>query len=243
LIDLHAHVLPGLDDGPDTLEGALELLRQAYEDGVRVIVASPHAGDGRYETHPSEIRGALDAVKARLEEDSLALTVLPGMELYLEGDVLKNREDDELLTVGGLGRYLCFELPTTSLPFFIEEILFRVNLRGYLPMIVHPERNVEIQRDPSVFRSLARHDAVAVISAGGIMGAYGRRAKKAATELLRMGLVRGICSDAHSARHRPAVLSEALRAVEAVVGSTEAARLAWDYPAEILKPLELSRGP
>ncbi len=243
MIDLHAHVLPGLDDGPATLEGSLELLRQACEDGVRVIVASPHTGDGRYETRPAQIREALDAVRAHLEKASLPLTVLPGMELYLEGDVLKDKGDEELLSVGGLGRYLCFELPAAGLPFFLEEVLFRVNLRGYLPMIVHPERNVEIQRDPSIFRSLARHDAVAVISAGGIMGAYGRRAKKAAAELLRMGLVRGICSDAHSARHRPAVLSEALRAVEAVVGSTEAARLAWDYPAEILKPLELSRGP
>ncbi|MDQ7794343.1 MAG: CpsB/CapC family capsule biosynthesis tyrosine phosphatase [bacterium] len=217
MIDLHAHLLPGVDDGPHDLAKAIALCRQASEDGITRACACPHAFNPRYHCRAADALAALTRLQDALRDEGIPLEVAQGMECLLVPDLAGRVERGEVLTLAG-SRYLAVELPFESIPIFSRDVLFQVSLAGLVPVLVHPERNREIAGRPARLQPLVEQGVPTVVGAGSLTGAFGRRARDAAVELLRRGLAHGVATDAHDVLARPALLRPAMAAAADILG-------------------------
>jgi protein-tyrosine phosphatase len=212
VIDLHSHILPGLDDGSRTVEDARALAQRAAEDGVTAIAATPHVRSD-YPTQPDEMeRGVI-----RLREDFVAqgiqVEVLHGGEIDLES--LGSLDDDDLhrFSLARSGRYLLLEFPYSGWPAGLEETVHGLGLRGLTAVLAHPERNRAVQADPGRLTEAVRLGALVQLTAASLDGRIGRSSQKAAERLLGSGLAHVLASDAHTPDVREAGLAAAAEAV------------------------------
>ncbi|MPQ36082.1 tyrosine-protein phosphatase, partial [Limosilactobacillus fermentum] len=150
LIDLHCHLLPGLDDGSPSMETSLKLAQEAVADGVSHCLLTPHHLNGHYVNHKQDVIRATVAFQEALEEAQIPLTVFPGQEVRVSDRVLPALEADDLLYVDEEGRYLLLEMPSGGVPTFARQLVFELLQHGVTPVIVHPERNAAILDDPSI---------------------------------------------------------------------------------------------
>jgi protein-tyrosine phosphatase len=210
MIDLHAHVLPGIDDGPATIEGSLEMLRDAVEDGVTKIACTPHVRDD-HPTSASAMEEALAVVRAAATD--LPIDVLPGGELAL--DRVTSLSDVELrrFGLGGNPGVLLVECPYTGWPLDIGAIAFALATRGVSVVLAHPERNPEVQQRPELLDPLVERGVLVQLTAGSIEGRLGRRSHDSARVLLERGTAHILASDAHAANVRAGRLGAGAEAV------------------------------
>jgi protein-tyrosine phosphatase len=230
VIDLHSHILPALDDGPDDLEGSLELARAAVEDGIEAIAATPHVRDD-YPTTAEEMENALETVRRAIADAAIPLDVLPGGELELSRLALPI-EELRRFGLGGSRSYLLVETPYFGWPLDLSDRLFRLRTAGFTPVLAHPERNGDVQADPEGrLRPLVESGALAQLTAASVDGRLGRRAKAASMQLLELGLAHLIASDAHM----PAIRAVGMAAAADAVADEELARwLTLDVPGAIV---------
>lgn len=209
MIDLHAHVLPGLDDGPATMAESLALLKRMAEQGITHVAATAHALDGRYNATRDAVLRTTEAVQNALQEAGINIQVLPSMELFLSFDLLgavKRRE-----TVGlNDSHYLVVELPHGEYPLYTERALFELMIAGYRPVLIHPERNLGIQRRPERLERLAEQGVLAMVTAASLLGRFGERAESLGRRFLTHGIATLVMSDAHNLRGRAPNLPEGL---------------------------------
>ena len=208
MIDLHSHILPGVDDGPRTLEGSLEIARAAVADGIETIAATPHVR-WDYPTTAGEMLAALTALREEIAAAGLPLRLLSGGELDLEP--LVTLDEDELRRFGLAGNpeYLLVEFPYTGWPLGLPELVFRLMSARMTPVIAHPERNEVVQRAPERLEPLLRAGALVQVTAASVDGRIGRRSERCALDLIDRGWAHMIASDAHEAVIRSIGMSEA----------------------------------
>lgn len=201
MIDLHNHILPGIDDGAADLAESVAIGRQFVEEGVKIVAATPHLDPLRDAGAPPEtVRRLVGELQAALIEAGVDLTVLPGQELFL------TPAGAGLLTGGhalplGASHYVLVEVSLTAIerPLYLDDALFGVQLAGYQPILAHPERYPFVQRNPDVLDALLARGVVLQVTAPSLLGDYGSRARRTAEKLLR----RGAYSLAASDRHHP----------------------------------------
>ena len=230
MIDLHSHVLPGLDDGPSTLAESLELLRAAAGDGVERIAATPHVRDD-WPTAPETMERGVAEVNDAARREGIPVEVLPGGELDLS--YLQSLPDDVLhrFGLGGNTRLLLLEFPYVGWPMALRDVVFRLGLRGFRCVVAHPERNAEVQSAPERLRELVAAGALVQLTAASLDGRGGRQARGCALRLLRDGLGHLVASDAHLPSIRAVGMSDAA----AAVGDEALARwLTEDVPGALL---------
>ena len=150
VIDLHTHILPGIDDGARTLDDALEMARAFVADGVTTIAATPHVRDD-FPTTADVMLRAVDALRQILDEERIPLTVLPGAELAIDWIPRLNESELRRLTLAGSGRYILVETPYYGWPVELVEQLLGLRVAGFIPVLAHPERNAEVQQTPSLW--------------------------------------------------------------------------------------------
>jgi protein-tyrosine phosphatase len=226
LIDLHSHVLPALDDGPQDVDGSLEILRAARADGITTIAATPHVRDD-HPTTPARMEEALAAVRAL----DAGVEVLPGGELDIR--FAQRLPDDELrrFGLGGNTSLLLLETPYYGWPLDIDDALFGFAVQGFTVVLAHPERNADVAERPELLRPLVDRGVYVQLTAASLDGRLGRRAAAAARRLLDDGSAHLIASDAHAASVRAIGMSSAREAV----GDDALARwLTEDVPAALL---------
>lgn len=234
MIDLHAHILPGLDDGAKDLDESLEMCRVAVRDGITTIVATPHTGNGNYDNSRDRILAAVGALTGYLQSQGIQLTILPGADIYVHEqlDVLINNR--ETLTINDTMRYVMVEFPKHVIPPNHLAWLFRLTLAGFTPVLTHPERNTAIHEKTDIVREWVEKGGLVQVTAMSLTGAFDQATKKCSEELLNYNLVHVIASDAHSAVRRPPVLSKAVEYAASLVGPDYARKLVEDYPAAII---------
>ncbi len=234
MYDLHNHLLPGLDDGPQAMESTLAMARMAAQDGTRVIVATPHLKDVRERDAYGEAQAKLQELQRLVAEEGLNLRLCMGMESLLEPDLPQRVKEGYVYTLGE-SRFILVELPFLLYPPFTDETLFQLQLAGYTPILAHPERHNPFQRHPELLQRLVERGVMTQITAGSLLGSFNGSAKKAAELFLQRNLVHIIASDAHSPRgHRVPTLSRGVAAAAKLVGEEKARSMVEDIPAAIL---------
>lgn len=213
LVDLHAHVLPGVDDGPADVAAAVELCRAMVAEGVGTVVATSHVSP-EYPNRPATLAAAREELQAALQAAGVPLTVLPGAEIAL--DEATKLDDDELaaLTLGG-GPYLLAEAPLSPAVGDIAQAIASLQERGHKLVIAHPERAPAFQRAPEQLLRLVADGVLCAVTAGAVSGRFGRRAGRLARELLLDGMAHVVTSDAHNLEGRAPGLVPDLREASA----------------------------
>jgi protein-tyrosine phosphatase len=201
VIDLHCHVLPGIDDGPDSIEGSLALARAAAAAGTRILVATPHVS-WRYSTDAGTIVRLVEELNARLIEEGVALEVRPGAEIAMTR--VLDLEPEQLSSLGlNRGSWLLVEPPFTSVVAGLDAMVLELQRRGHRILLAHPERCHAFHRDRSTLESLVRAGVLTSVTAGSLVGRFGGEVRRFALRLVRDGMVHNVASDAHDHAHRP----------------------------------------
>ena len=235
MYDIHCHMLPSLDDGPASLEDAISMAEMAQEDGIQVVVATPHAADILQKGGPDALSGYVEGFDQELRARGLKVRVLCGTECKLTPELPEQVVQGTVRTLNG-SRYLLVELDFLQYSPYTLHILFQVQLARFVPVIAHPERQATILRRPQLAEELVSRGAVLQLTAGSLLGVFGKAAHRSAETLLRRGLVHVIASDAHAATgDRLPLLSPVLEAVQRVVGSHGAQLLLVDNPRAIVE--------
>ena len=201
MIDLHCHVLPGIDDGPASIEGSVALARSAAAAGIATLVATPHV-NARTPNDPDTIAGLVGVVNARLEIERIELTVLPGAEIAISR--LAEIDPAQLARLGlGGGPWLLVEPPFSPVAVGLEGLVLSLLDQGHRVVLAHPERCPALQRDRQIVRSLVSAGVLMSITAGSLVGRFGREVRRYALELAHEGLIHNVTSDAHDSVSRP----------------------------------------
>jgi protein-tyrosine phosphatase len=212
VIDLHSHVLPGLDDGPASLEESVELARAAAAAGVTCLAATPHVRDD-YPTSPDAMERGLAEVRAAVAAADVDLELLPGGEIAL-GRLDRLTEDDlARFGLGGNPRCLLLEFPYRGWPLDLPDRVFRLVLGGFVPVLAHPERNDAVQARPERLADLVKAGALVQLTAASVDGRNGRRSREASRALLELGCAHLLASDAHLPSVRAVGFDAAVRAL------------------------------
>ena len=239
MIDLHSHVLPGVDDGAGTLEESLAILRAAAQDGIARIAATPHVR-ADYPTSPETMERGVAELGRAAREAGVPVEVLPGGELDLE---YAARLDDATLARFGLGgnpAVLLLECPYSGWPLELRDLVFRLGVRGFSVVLAHPERNPDVQADPELLRPLVDAGVLVQLTAASVDGRLGPVAGRASRALLDADLAHLIASDAHA----PQVRAAGMATAAAAVGDAALARwLTEEGPAAVVSGSELPTRP
>jgi len=230
MIDLHSHILRGIDDGARSMEDSLDIARAAVEDGITVIAGTPHVRDD-WPTDVGVMEDRVAELRAELEQAGIPLDVRPGGEIALEW--IPQLSDDQLrrFGLGGNPRYLLVETPYYGWPLALADRLFSLHADGVTPVLAHPERNAEVQANPERLERLVEGGALIQVTAASVDGRIGRRPQECARRLIDGGLVHMLASDAHHASVREVGMTAAAKAVG---GGALSQWLTYDVPRAIL---------
>ena len=242
MIDLHCHILPGVDDGAQSPEESLSMARKAVEDGIHTIVATPHTLNGIYFNPVRKVISRVSDLQDVLLKNHINLRLYAGADVYLSPHMLEQIEGGDACTINNAKRYMLLEFPPQALPPGVKDEIFTLKVNGITPIITHPERHSVIQHDMDILYELVSMGALCQVTAMSITGDFGGTVRQCSNMLLKHRLIHVIASDAHSSETRPPVLSQALEATAEIMGSYEdAERMVTEAPASILsgKTLEI----
>jgi protein-tyrosine phosphatase len=244
VLDLHSHVLPGIDDGVATTEDACELARSAAVEGVTAIAATPHVRDDYPTTH-EQMEAGVAELRVELANRGIAIDVLHGGEVALER--LASLSDDAVrrLTIAQTGRYLLLECPYFGWPLSLRTILFELQLKGITPILAHPERNPDVQARPERLRELVDAGLLVQVTAASVDGRLGSASQRAARSLFELGFAHVLASDAHHPSLREVGFAGAITALGDETLSqylTEAAPAAIAAGENVPPPPQLKKG-
>ena len=229
-VDLHFHALPGVDDGPKTLEDALSLLQQAYHAGAAAVVATSHF-NFQYDFQPSRAAALVERLERELTAGPL---LFPGCELELNDEALRAFFAEPKAYTLNRGRYALVEPPLRFPPDRMPWLLSRFRDAAIMPVLAHPERSPLLQAQPKLAAAWTAAGGLLQITACSFLGRMGRRAEALAWDLLDAGLAHFVASDAHDTAKRPPDLRPAFRAVHDRVGQAAAARLFTHNPSAVV---------
>ncbi|HXG91367.1 MAG TPA: CpsB/CapC family capsule biosynthesis tyrosine phosphatase [Blastocatellia bacterium] len=233
MIDIHSHILPEVDDGARSLDESLEMCRISARDGVRVMVATPHAHDGVHDSHePAFLRQKVDELNNQLGGE---LRVVLGCELRFTHDLIKHICTEKSAPTIADGPYALIEFPHAIVPLGSDRALFELMSQRVRPIIAHPERNHLLMAEPERFYEMVEMGALGQLDTGSITGQFGKKVEQTARLMLENGLIHFIASDCHNTRNRLPGMSEGVKAAAEVVGEEYARAIADDNPAAVVE--------
>lgn len=226
MYDIHCHLLPGLDDGPDTLEQALAMADAAIADGITHVVCTPHC-NSIFSFDYDRVQKARDVLRERLEG---RLTLATGCDFHMAPENLAALKQDAARFCINQHDYFLVEFSDFSIPPAMDQVLHGLQLAGLRPVVTHPERNPILRESPDRLRSWVRQGCRAQVTAGALTGLFGPEAQRLAQEWVAQGLIHFVASDAHNDRGRPLRLSPARELVARQFGEEKAQALFHDNP-------------
>lgn len=235
MIDLHCHVLPGLDDGPRFLKESLDMARTAVKNNIQTIVATPHSLNGFFVNNWESIVSVTSSVQEALQREDIGLNIYPGMEVQMSPDLFEALERGEAATINNNGRYMLVEFPAFSMPAGGREFIFKLKLQGITPVIAHPERHLILQHDLNQLHELVQQGALCQLTALSLTGEFGISVQKSAEEMIRTGLAHVIATDAHYDSDRIHALARSVDlAAEVLQDYGRAEQMVTTTPAAII---------
>jgi protein-tyrosine phosphatase len=242
MLDLHCHILPGIDDGAVDLEMALQMARIAAADGITTIACTPHIYPGMYDNTAAGIRSAIAQFQAELDAHGIALRLVEGADVHVDPDLVAGIRDGRIPTLAG-SRYLLLEPPHHVAPPRFEDVVFELMTAGVVPVITHPERLSWVETHYDLFQRLSERGAWMQVTAGALTGRFGRRVRYWGERFLGDGHCMVLATDAHHPQRRPPLLAEAREAAAVLVGRDEAEHLVVTRPCGIVDNLPADQLP
>lgn len=233
MIDLHCHLLPGIDDGARDLDVALSMAQMAIDDGITTLACTPHIYPGMYENTAPGIRQAIADLQAQLDQRDMPLQLVQGADVHLQPDLAGSIRSGRVPTLAA-SRYLLLEPPHHVAPPRFEESVFELQVAGYVAVITHPERLSWLADHYPMMQRLVRAGAWMQVTAGSLTGRFGRNARYWAERMLDDGLVHLLATDAHDPQRRPPLLAEGREAAAQRIGRAQAWHLVHTRPAGIV---------
>ncbi|WP_280770604.1 tyrosine-protein phosphatase [Salipaludibacillus daqingensis] len=217
MIDIHCHILPGLDDGAQTEADFLNMARAAMEDGITTIIATPHHQNGSYENEKHAIMKATHIANDLLKENGFDLTIKPGQEVRIYGELLDDLQNDLVLPLNDT-QYVFIEFPSAQVPRFSKKLLYDLQLAGKIPVIVHPERNQVFMKKPDMLYEFVKNGALTQVTAASVAGKFGKKIKEFSLDLVEANLTHFVASDAHNTTNRTFHMTDAYRVIDEEFG-------------------------
>src|SRR5699024_9113399 len=202
MIDIHCHILPGMDDGPRSLAESLAMAKEAARQGITKIIATPHHDNGSFTNPANNIIGAADYLHAKVQNENIPVDILPGQVTRLHGDILRDIKAGIILPLNEMSRYVLIELPDNHIPEYTSQLLFDMQIAGYKPIIAHPERHEEFHDNPDKLYRLVKSGVITQAATASVIVNAGKKVQKFTLKLLEANLIHCITSNAHhSKRH------------------------------------------
>lgn len=212
MIDIHCHILSGLDDGAQTIQDSLTMAKAAVQSGIKKIVATPHHQTSKYVNPRDEIVQKVAEMNEALQREGIPLEVLSGQEVRVFGEWLEDYKRGNIATINNQN-YVLVEFPANHVPVYSEQLFYEIQLSGLTPIIVHPERNSQIVEQPDKLYHLVEKGALAQLTAASVTGAFGKKVQKFSRQLIEANLVHFIASDAHNTTTRSFKMDEAFERI------------------------------
>jgi protein-tyrosine phosphatase len=231
MIDIHCHILPGIDDGARTLKDSIEMARSAVDQGIHTIVATPHHRNNQFVNYREDILKRIDELNCELKKMHIPVDILPGQETRIYGHLAEGLMSGEILPVNLDTPYILVELPTATVPKYTNKLLYDLQLDGYTPVIVHPERNSELLSKPDKLYELVKGGVLTQVTAASLVGKFGKKIRNFSHNIIQSNLTHFIASDAHNVHSRGFVMQEALQEVEEFYGTD----LVYSYQENAVK--------
>lgn len=218
MIDLHCHLIPGVDDGAIDMEDSVELAKSAIKEGIKHIILTPHHRNGQYVNNARDVLQATEELKRHYASLNLPLKVFGAQEIRLTEQFLDDLEQNKLLSLDGRGKYYLIEFPTKKVPKFTEDLIEEIVSRGITPVIAHPERNHELAQDLEFLYELVEMGCLTQLTASSYVGAFGPKLQDICYQMLEHNLVHIIASDAHDVEKRPHNMKRCFSEIHKVYG-------------------------
>lgn len=238
MIDIHTHIIPKIDDGARSVEETFALIKEAETVGITDIILTPHYISGYYDTDSTEVKFWVEKLQEVLENQNINVKLHYGMEIYISNELEKQIDKKEVITLND-SKYLLVELPMRSEIKYAEQILFKVQSKGYKVIIAHPERYDFVQANPNIVQDFIDRGYIIQSNFGSIVGVYGKKAEKAIKELLSLNLVHILASDSHREGTIYTNLPKILKKVEKLISKKQVYELTVDNPQKILQDKEI----
>ncbi|MGG2201550.1 tyrosine-protein phosphatase [Paenibacillus validus] len=220
MIDIHTHILPGIDDGAADERQALLMARAAEKEGIHTLIATPHHYNGKYTNPGGQVRHDVAKLNTLLEENAISVKVLAGQEVRIHRELLDELQSGHAITLHDTA-YLLLELPTADVPAYTEEMIHELRLMNRIPIIAHPERNAVLAASPDKLARLIDLGALAQLTSHSVNGAFGRKLQKLCFAWCEQGLAHFISSDAHNVDSRAFALRQAYSLVAEQCGEAK----------------------
>jgi len=231
MIDLHSHILPMIDDGAQNLGEALQMAQIAWEDGITQIAATPHNTGWDKRWHGT--RESVQTLQEKLVHHEIPLQVLPGLEIRIGLDTPQQAREGQILALND-SRYLLIEFPFNYYPQYADQVIFELQVAGFVPILAHPERYSYLKEHPMTLFALVERGALVQVTTTSILGEFGASVRDFSRLLLEHKLAHIIASDAHGANIRPPVLSQAVEVAVQWIGEQQAIAMVTSVPEAII---------
>jgi protein-tyrosine phosphatase len=240
MIDLHCHVLPGMDDGASLLEETLDMARTASKNNIDTIVATPHTLNGFFVNKWENVISLTSTVQKAFDAEDIPITLYPAMEAQVCPELFDALKKGQAATINDNSRYLLLEFPPFSMPPGSRDFIYKLRLQGITPVIAHPERHLILQNDLKQLYDLVQQGALCQLTALSIIGSLGSVVQKSSEQMIKTGLAHVIATDAHSNDQRIKVLGPAVDiAADILQDYSRAEKMVTDTPAAIIKGEDL----
>ncbi len=239
MIDFHSHILPSIDDGSNSIEETVKLIKEASKVGFTGIISTSHYIQGYYELNCHERKELLDIIQNKIiREDYLNIQLYLGSEVYFSAEMLELIKEKKASTINNT-RYILFELPMNTKPLFVKEMVYTLIQNGYKPIIAHPERYSYVQDEINYVEELANIGALFQSNYGSVMGIYGSNVKKTFKKLLKNNLISFLGSDVHRVGQIYPQIPHILKKLKRLISTQQLEKLTTLNAQKVLKNEDL----
>jgi protein-tyrosine phosphatase len=218
MIDIHCHILPEIDDGARMLSESIDMAKEAAKQGIHTIVATPHHRNNQFENYFPDILTRVDDLNNALKQEDIPVNILPGQETRIYGDFVEGLLTKEILPVNLNTQYVLVELPTSTVPKYTNKLLYDLQMEGYTPVIVHPERNSELLSNPEKLYEFVKNGVLSQVTAASLVGKFGKKIRNFSHEIVQSNLAHFVASDAHNTNNRGFMMDKAWDELERTYG-------------------------
>ncbi|WP_053367830.1 tyrosine-protein phosphatase [Bacillus sp. FJAT-27245] len=217
MVDIHCHIIPNADDGAKSLQDSIAMAKAAIGQGLRKVIATPHHLNSHDVNPKNSILEKTQQLNEAFQKEGIGLEILPGQEVRIYGELLDGIENGEIQPLAG-SEYILVEFPSNHVPAYTEKLFFDLQIKGYTPVIAHPERNQELIERPEVLYQLIKKGALSQITATSAAGSFGKKIQKFSLQLIESNLTHFIASDAHNSTNRGFMMDRAYSTIKSAYG-------------------------